>query len=274
MGRWRFVWLGLAMCVATGAQAQEPQWRARSAARFEYDADVAPGLWVEGLGGHAADSFTTGEEADETSAGLRVVQGWRSFEFGATARWHQVNPARGASAGGFGDTSLFGKVVPLRSDWGNVGAGVEFLAPSGDSQRGLGAGELGIVPFFGAAAHYRQFQLRTHVAYRAYASHSDVTDAGATDASIDSVLFGGGLFFEADENFGASCELVGAHESRRGESTPLQIAPSLNFRFTFPEVDLVIRPTGLFGITSEANDWGVLGSIIVTRHPHWVSRPR
>lgn len=247
------------------ASAQYPGWRERSFDGFDFDPEVTRGVWAEGMGGYRQT-----DSSDVFSAAARLAYGHKLGELGVTVPWYSTEGS-GNEADGLGDVTFYGKVVPLQTQYVNAGGGLRLLAPTGNSHDGLGDGALGFEPFLSASLNLERFQLRGNVAWLTTTDNS---------ASADGVRYGFGLFAAANEYFGARFEFTGANFDQHGPATlefepgsdPLSFRPGIDIRFLFPEVDMYFRPTGIIGLNNDAYDWGVIGSLVISRSPDWLRR--
>ncbi|HYD48068.1 MAG TPA: hypothetical protein VEB21_06970 [Terriglobales bacterium] len=277
------VWL---VCSAAAVSALEPDWRPRSVERFAQDAEVVDGAWLEGIGGYVSggtvastavdpitDSDTTriADVDDIGIAAVRLAAGWKFLEMGLTVPVYWIEGSdvavegaddiRGEKEKGIGDAAFYAKVVPIQTSFFNLGGGVLLSAPTGDSDKGLGAGELGFQPFVTASLQHQWFQLRGHAGYHTYRDTNDVAAEGP--------LYGVGLFFTPNYYLGVRAELIGERYDRPGPSAPWRFEPGIDIRFLFPEVDMILRPTGMIGLNKAAPDWGILTSLVFTRSVYW-----
>jgi len=56
-------------------------------------------------------------------------------------------------------------------------------------------------------------------------------------------------------------------DSKFDDPTAVTFQPGVDVRIPLGAVDLLIRPTGLVGLTSAAPDWGIGGGIAVSWNP-------
>lgn len=257
--------MAMVLLAASAVAAEEIELvdtHVRSFDRFELDADVHDGVWAEAFGGYSEGPSGGFADNHQAVAGARLAYGWNMVEMGVRVPWLHNDPSGGSRHAGIGDVSFYGKVVPLQLEFANLGAGLLISAPTGDEDKGLGVGDLGVRPFVTSALQVRQFQLRAHVAYAAYSGGEHV----------DGVTYGGGLFVFANHYLGVRAEFAGEHLDRSGPSSPLMFEPGIDIHFVFPEVDAWLRPTGLVGISDSAPDWGMFASIVISRTPGWQTR--
>jgi hypothetical protein len=259
------------LLLVTAVRAQEQPMPVRSFARFEFDTVTARGLWAEIATAVAHDD--DGEvSANVITVEPRLVYGSRLFEAGLFIPHHWLH-AQGFSLtqdeNGIGDIRLYGKVIPLRSRWADAGLGFDVSFPSGDQNKGLGAGEVGLLPYGAASAHLGPVDVRMHLGYRAFTGSE--TDVFGNAFPPNSFVYGGGFFTALLNRVGLRAEFVGqSFNSRRAEDL-LSFEPGIDVRWPFGAVDVFVRPTGAVGLTAAAPDWGVGGAVTVAWDP---SRPR
>jgi len=241
----------------------------RSFERFALDSGVADGLWAEGVVTLAHESVrddTTRVKtnASAITAGPRLVYGIDIFEGGITIPYRRlevdIENGPSTSSDGIGDISLYGKVVPLRSEWVDAGAGLQMTLPSGDQDDLLGTGKTAFLPYATMALHLGVLDLLAHGGY------SFTTDK--TRTARDSIVFGGGLHRSTGDRMALRGEFVGYVVDTAGENpTILTFQPGVDISFPGETVDVWIRPTGAIGMTEETPDWGVGGSVVVLWNP-------
>jgi hypothetical protein len=215
-------------------------------------------------------SDDAGESVDLITVEPRVVYGWEPAEIGLFIPYRRVSvddPFFGDSLDedGIGDIRLYGKGM-LRSDWVDVGFGLELTFPSGDEDKGLGAGEVGFLPFGTGAVHLGPVDLRAHAGYLAYADQE--TRIFGVDVPPNLIVYGGGLFWGINDYVAARAEFLGeTTDSDAPDASAVVFEPGIDVRIPLGAVDLLIRPTGAVGLTDAAFDWGVGGGIAVNWNP-------
>jgi hypothetical protein len=248
------------------ADAAEPVIHGRSFDRFQFDAVVNRGLWGEGRIAYSRqdDPFGSGD-VDVAAAGPRVAYGWRFVEGGLLVPSVYVHSDQRSDESGIGDIHLYGKILPLDLDVARAGLGLDVSVPSGDEDKGLGAGEAGFTPFVTAAVRGGPVDVRGHVGYQAFVDSEE--DFNGDDFPPDSVVFGVGVFLDIAEIAIGRLELIGQHFDRGGSSTALALEPGIDFRIPARRVSIWLRPTGAVGLTDETFDWGLGFAIAVSWTP-------
>jgi len=245
----------------------------RSFDRYEQDAAVTEGIWIEGAAGVAQDVVKDAVGNKTTAStdfgAIRASYGMDMFEAGlAWPFWqhNEVEVRQGrnvASQGeeGPADLSFYGKALPLRTEWFAAGAGLQLSVPTGDEDKGLGLGEVGILPFATVAAHLKPLDVRAHGGYRFV---SDVTPTAR-----EAIVYGGGLFYTWNDQLALRSEINGAIVDVPGKENLDLILwqPGIDVRLPMDGYDIVLRPTGTYGINDESPDWGFAGSITVWMRP-------
>ncbi|MCX8071942.1 MAG: hypothetical protein N3C12_05770 [Candidatus Binatia bacterium] len=266
------VWL-----FGVAASAQEAQTKAagisRSFDRYEQEAAVSEGFWVEGAAGVVQDVVKDAVGNKTTSSvdfgALRASYGMDMFEAGLTFPFwqhsevevRQGSNVRSRGEEGPGDVSLFAKVLPLRSEYLDAGAGLQVSFPTGDEDKNLGIGEVGVLPFATVAAHLAPFAVRAHGGYRFV---SDITPTAR-----EAIVYGGGIFYMWNEQLALRSEINGAIVDVPGKENFDLILwqPGVDVRLPMGGYDILLRPTGTYGINEESPDWGFGGSITVWARP-------
>ncbi len=252
----------------TTTTAPEAMMTSRSFDRFEVDAETARGLWAE-LGGAVSHDLQRplGQKAEtvSTTAFLRAAYGGDYYEAGVTVPFYRgldtyLNEQRTSGEDAFGDISFFGKAMPLRSEYVDAGAGLVLTVPSGDKDKGLGTGEVEMIPFATVALKYGSLAVRGHGGFQ---FPSDSTPV-AREASV----YGGGIFWSLSDRIAFRSELNGATFSSPGKDLELLAwQPGFDIVFPYDSFNLFVRPTGSYGLTTETFDWGFGGSFVVALKP-------
>ena len=262
----------LGSLIVSGAQAEMDAMPVRSFDRFEFDTVTAHGAWVE-----VATALSRKEEnrasADVITVEPRLVYGGDLAEGGLIIPYHQISLGVPSFFGqfsrdenGIGDIRLYGKVVPLRTKWFDGGLGLDLSFPSGDEHKGLGAGVVGFLPYGMAAVHLGSAALRAHFGYRAFAGSNE--DFLGRDSAPNSFVYGGGVFAALGTFFGVRAELVGESLDALRSADLLAFEPGVDIRVPLGAVDLLLRPTGAVGLTDDAPDWGIGGSVGLAWNPN------
>jgi hypothetical protein len=269
--------LVLAACLlaVSTAAAQDTPLPVRSFDRFEFDAVNARGLWAEVATGDAHKS-SSGVSVDVVTVEPRLIYGGSLAEGGLLIPIDFVHTESPAFFGtftndesGVGDVRAYGKLLPLQTRWLDAGLGLEVSFPTGDDSKGLGTGEVGFLPFGTAAAHLGFADLRGHFGYQSYAGSNPLfVNFQQIERAPDSYVYGGGLFAPINRYLGLRAEFNGqAFDTADNNQHLLSFEPGFDLHVPLGRVDLLIRPTGAVGLTSDAPDWGIGGSVGIAWNP-------
>jgi hypothetical protein len=245
----------------------------RSFDRFELDPVTAQGLWAEVATTDTHNHSAGGATAEAITVEPRLVYGGSLAEGGLFIPYHRVSTERSTFFGtvsndedGIGDVRLYGKLLPLQTEWGDAALGMELSFPSGDDTKRLGTGEVGFLPFGSTAVHFGAADLRAHFGYQAYAGPNR-TVTGFEEAA-DAYVYGGGLFVGVGEHLGLRAEVAGlTFDGVNNDADVVFFEPGFDVRFALDGVDLYVRPSGAVGLTNDSPDWGVGGSIAIAWNP-------
>jgi outer membrane putative beta-barrel porin/alpha-amylase len=272
-----FVAMYLSWPLVAAAGADAHAMPVRSFDRFEFDTATAPGLWAEVATAMTRDE-PQGASIDVVTVEPRLIYGGEWAEGGLFIPYERLsgdaqNPFFGTQtfdADGIGDIRLYGKVVPLRTPWAAAGLGLEVSFPTGDDSTGLGTGEGGFLPYGMAAVHLGPADVRAHFGYQTYtSSNKSFTGFSVVERAPDSFVYGGGLFAALTDCIGVRAELIAqTFDTADNNAHVLFFEPGVDLRIPFGAVDFVIRPTGAVGLTHDAPDWGVGGSVGVVWNPN------
>ncbi len=277
--------------------SQEKAPPTRSLDRFEADTAVTEGFWIEPLATFAQDVVKdnlgnkTTTSAD--TGGLRLSYGMDLLEAGLIFPfWRHLEVeqrvggnVRTAGGEGPGDLRAFVKAVPLRSEYFDAGAGVTVGFPTGSTEGGLttaeatllpgnvkalsvlpmnalqpGTGKFNFTPYGMVGLHYGPFEVRAHGGYTFVASH--------TSSSREVTVYGGGIYYRWTDQVGFRSEINGGTVHTVGDNPDvLAWQPGIDVRLPQNGYEIVLRPTGSYGITDETADWGIGGSISLVLRP-------
>ncbi len=267
------VWLSGAVVGWAQESPKKPSGITRSFERFEQEAAISEGIWVEGLAGYLQD-VVKDQVGNKTTAstdfgGLRASYGMDMFEAGITFPFwlhNELETRQGRNVSsrgeeGLGDLSLFAKVLPVRTEWFDAGAGLEVITPTGDEDKGTGIGRFGFLPFATVAAHLAPIDVRAHGGYHFVSS--------VTAFAREAIVYGGGIFYPWNDQLALRSEINGAIVDVVGKENLDLIVwqPGVDIRLPMDGYDVLLRPTGTYGINEESPDWGFGGSITVWMRP-------
>lgn len=236
--------------VARGEEPVQATSPPRAFASFISDAETSHGLWAEVGGGYARQS-----DLNAGAAFVLAAYGGELWEAGGLipAGVVETHSYYGGNStdGGLGDIRLWGKVLPLRTDFFDLGGGAALILPT--ASNGFGIGELGLSPFVTAGVHLGPVAVRANGGYSAYFS-------GASD--FNSADYGLGAFVPLGDRVTLRLEAVGSHVEKL-HIDPVSIAPGVDIRFRTGDVELLLRPTAVGGVTSDSPDFQILISVAV-----------
>jgi hypothetical protein len=247
------VMAGAVAALAAAAHAEGPV-PLRSFERFDLDSGTANGLWAE-LGS------TYVEDTDATD--LATLFGVLAYGDGDWAEAGLILPYSlvEESDDGIGDLRLYGKLVPVRTRLLDVGAGFEFLFPTGDQDDGLGNDEFGFLPYVTGALHVGPAELRGHGGYRFY---DDSDDANGRNPLPESWVYGGALHVPLGDMLTLRLETVGETIDIPGEDADLVFfQPGVDVQLALDGAAVLLRPTLAVGVNDDTPDWGIGGSVVL-----------
>lgn len=150
-----------------------------------------------------------------------------------------------------GDLQLYGKFKHTVAEHCVVGGGVELTMPNGPRNSGLSRGEFGATPALSTRYERGRWALGINAAYEIYTGDAvDVFDYGVegivrvTDTWAFRTELAGQVFKDSGHQFDA-----------------LQLLPGIDFNLS---ENMVVRPTGMVGLTNSALDWGIGAGLAFT----------
>ncbi|HYB99457.1 MAG TPA: hypothetical protein VEC57_10050 [Candidatus Limnocylindrales bacterium] len=242
-------------------------------AAFSTDGETSRGLWIEAGLIHAHEEFLQdkpGEgEHDQISSFLRVAYGQELWEAGAEVSYDWFRQEFDTALGdvefddnGFGDLEVWGKVIPLRTEYVNAGAGMIVSMPTGEADfRGFQTyrgsfttDEWGFDPFVTAGISAGPLDIRMSVGYQIYTSFNDYDGLDYNFALL--LPIGDMIVFRNEfDGFHFSDDLRGTIYANHDDV--LDWVPGFDIRFPVGGSELLIRPTGTVGLTADSRDWGL-----------------
>lgn len=271
--------LGASSMALAGAYGEKPSAEevpapAPAAAVQEEAPAPAPGRLFSGFAGEAAtakgfyaeidsmyhsyDEF--GWEADLATTQLRLAYGQELFEIGAELPFVYASNS-GEHDTKLGNLSLYGKVLPIRTEIVTAGAGLSVSAPTGDSIDNSGSNwnwmtnewlptgddEWGFNPFLTAGMSAGPVALRANIGYQ-------VWTGGSND--YDNVTYNMGAILPVGDVVSLRTEIVGRHYVDGLETDPVSVVPGIDIRLPVEALDISLRPTGMVGL-ADAPEWGL-----------------
>jgi hypothetical protein len=262
--------------IKSAPPAEERTVSTRSFNRFEFDVKTQKGFWAEAGFLYSRTDFER-SEMTEIDVDLKTYEPFARFAYGGEM-WEanlllpgisfdgniqnnvtDPSPAlkRHVSDGGIGDIRLAGRFIPLRTALLDAGAGVDFSFPTGDEDTG-GAGEVGALPFFTAGINLGVAEATGHVGWRFFTGNNN-----SRGTATDQLVYGFGIFLPIYDYVVFRNEFSGV-ELDRGDPKVVNYIAGLDIRVPVGRWDLLLRPTGLAGVTRRAPDFGVGFSIAFT----------
>jgi predicted porin len=142
-----------------------------------------------------------------------------------------------------GDIQLYTKFKREVAQHCAVGAGVELSLPNGSRAKGFGTGEFGVNPFGSTRYQRGPFAVGGNVGYQMY-----------TGDARDVFNYGAELILRLSEEYAVRTELAGRLLRQGSHYHDLTILPGVDVNVS---ENLVVRPTGLVGVSPSAADWGI-----------------
>jgi hypothetical protein len=264
-----FAGLVAALALSVVARAEEPaEERAvpnRAFDRFSLDTENVHGFWGELGALYEGKDISGGPDLDMVYSFLRLAYGQKKWEAGLTMPYESVNGTTVPSGlvfddNGPGDLQLYGRYMALQTEIVDLGLGTQFSLPSGDRDNGLGTGEFGALPFGNAALKLGIGEVRGHVGYEVF------TGSNGRGLAYNRLLWGAGIFATVGKYVALRNEFSGTRFDASGPGSQPKVVsylPGVDIRIPIGDLDLLIRPTGLVGISDNAPDWGAGASIAI-----------
>jgi hypothetical protein len=142
-----------------------------------------------------------------------------------------------------GDIQLYTKFKRPVAEHCAVGAGVQLSLPNGSRGKGLGTGEFGVNPFGSTRYQRGPFAVGGNIGYEMY-----------TGDARDVFNYGFEMIIRLSEEYALRNELAGRLLTQGNHYHDLTILPGVDVSLSD---NLVVRPTGLVGVSPSAADWGI-----------------
>jgi hypothetical protein len=166
------------------------------------------------------------------------------FDIPIVLQEYQLESRGGLNQQDIGDMSLYGKFKYKVAERCHVSGGLDLFLPTGPERKYTGTGELGVNPFVSTRYEYKRLAVGGHLGYLLYTGN------------VKNVLnYSGHVLLRAASTVALRVELSGRNFKQFGET--------FDDVLVYPGVDLdffdwfMIRPTGMFNLTAESQDWGV-----------------
>lgn len=249
---------------------------ARGLARFSFESETVQGIWAEtGVLYSDTKSDADGVKADFDGfqAFGRVSYGQKKWEAGVFFPYYSDFSGdfdAGATSGdvdakGIGDVQAYGKFIPLQGQIIDAGGGFLVSFPTGDDGEApravpaasLGTGEFGFLPYFTAQLNLAAAQVRGHIGYEWFTGNN-------SDKATDRLVYGFGIFIPLFDYVTIRNEFAGTELDTNDDPKIVSYLGGLDIRVPIGNFDLLLRPTGIAGISERSPDWGVGGSIALS----------
>jgi hypothetical protein len=258
--------------VKSEAPAQERTIPVRSFERFEFETATHKGFWAE-LGFLYTRTDFERSEMTDIDVDLKTYRPFARFAYGGelweanvlvpgvsvdgTIAPDPIDPTvkQDVDAGGIGNILLGGRFIPLRTSILDAGVGANFTFPTPKDDADLGSDEVSALPFFTAAIDLAIAEARGHVGWRFFTGDND------NGSSTDQLVWGFGMFLPLFDYVDFRNEFAGAEFDEPGDPSVVNYIAGLDIRVPVGRFDLLLRPTGLAGVTRRAPDFGVGFSI-------------
>lgn len=225
---------------------------------FIEDAETTRGLWVEireRLSDETdgpVDQFVLLTEmiaaygGEIWEAGLLLPYGYAQFDDG---------PGPDNRNDSIGDLSLWGKVVPLRTEMFSLGGGLEIAFPTGGGF--FTTDEYGFNPFLTGSVEAGPASIRGHIGYDAY---TDDNVAEGVDYAVAALVPMG-------EMVTLRTEIFGAHYTENAPmgDDPVSIGPGIDLRTVDGNWQVMLRLSGAAGLTNEAPDYQIGVGVVIAQ---------
>jgi hypothetical protein len=236
----------------------------RALDRFSHESETVEGLWVETGALYLNTESDTGSEKvdfDGPTAFARASYGQKKWEAGVFFPYYSdfEGETRDVTvdASGIGDLQAYGKFIPLQGDILDAGAGMLISFPTGDDDDGLGTGEFGFLPYFTAQLDLQAAQVRGHIGWEWFTANNN-------DRAADRLVYGFGIFIPLYHYVTFRNEFVSTELDTNNDPKVASYLGGLDIRVPIGNFDLLLRPTGIAGISERAPDWGIGGSIALS----------
>lgn len=235
---------------AAPAPEPEPERVMRKWAGFLTDAETTRGLRAEIGTVYAAEYHPSSVgDVEATNTYGYISYGTELFEVGVfLPPYLYVHQESVGEADDFGDMRLWGKIIPLRTEYFNLGGGLIVSFPTGND--GLGTSEYGFEPYLTFGAIAGEAHIRGSVGYNVYTAH-DVLGDDVYD-NVDSNL---AVLYPVSDTVVVRGELTHNHFVD-SDADPVNFYPGVDVSFPIGEMELILRPSLGIGIT-EAPDWQI-----------------
>lgn len=166
------------------------------------------------------------------------------FDVPGVLQQFQIDGKGGLTEQDIGDVSLYLKVKYKVVDRCHVGGGLDLSLPTGPERKYAGTGELGVNPFVSTRYEYGHIAVGAHIGYYLY-----------TGNVKDVLNYSGQVIIRANSMFSLRTEISGRHFKQYGDTfDDVLVYPGVDIDF----FDwLTVRPTGIFNITAQSQDWGI-----------------
>lgn len=225
---------------------------------FIEDAETTRGLWVEA---REILSDETDGPVDEFQLLTQLIAAYGGdiWEAGMLLPYGYVQiddgPGNDDRHDNLGDLSLYGKVIPLRTDMFSLGGGLEVAFPTGGGF--FTTDEYGFNPFLTGSVEAGPASIRGHIGYEAYTG----------DSVSEGVDYSLAALVPMSELLTLRTEIFGAHYTENAPmgDDPVSIGPGLDLRTLDGNWQVVLRLSGAAGLTNEAPDYQIGVGLVIAQ---------
>ena len=154
---------------------------------------------------------------------------------------------------GFGDMSVYAKYKHQVDEHLGFAGGLEARLPTGEENKRLGTGDIGINPFVSTRYTSGKWGVGAHLGYE---FNEEAPEHAGVSRALDNVFnWSAEGLLRANSLFALRAEITGRHFDYGGARLDDVVAmPSIDYNYSN---NITIRPFGLAGITDEALNWGL-----------------
>jgi hypothetical protein len=221
----------------------------REFAGFMTDGETSNGLWAEIGSVYGAEYDVPGGDVDAVRTYAHISYGQERFEVGVLVPYLYVDQENFGDDNGFGDLSVWGKFMFVRTEKLSVGAGLVAEFPTGKDA--FSYDEYGFEPFLTAGFWAGPAALRAMVGYHVTTEPNELFVA---DDAFDYVDVNGGVLYPIGENVVVRAEVIYQHWTD-SKIDPVSLVPGADIIFPMGDMELLLRPTVGVGFNDEAPDW-------------------
>lgn len=179
---------------------------------------------------------------EATTAELRLFMGGETIQGGVAIPYHATTgDGLGPGQNDIGDVRAHLKMIPLRKELFDVGAGLMLSFPGGDDERGMSTGKVGTLPFVTGTLHLGPTDVNSHIGYNFVNSHRG-------EGAAESILYGASVKMPVMDMLGVRLELAGQNFTSGDDRNVASIQPGLEYMIETGMFDLMISLAGSYGL--------------------------